>query len=180
MRRQLSDGILQAMTDPLTGLYNRRYALNRLSAIAEASVAGGKPFAVMVLDLDHFKRVNDAFGHAAGDAVLVEVAKRVAAGMRARDFVARLGGEEFIVVLPETSVEAARSTAERLRRVVEATEFVLPGADAPLSLTVSIGVALGGGSGRTSADALVGLADTALYSAKAEGRNKVTFGRTAA
>ncbi len=180
MRRQVSDGLRLAVTDPLTGLYNRRYALSHLSRIAAHAVETGQPFAVMVLDVDRFKRVNDTYGHVVGDAVLVEVARRIAGGLRAVDLVARLGGEEFLVVMPETSVEAARIAGERLRQAVAAQPFSAPGLPEPLALTVSIGVALGGSAGKNPADALVSLADRALYDAKAEGRNQVTFSQSAA
>lgn len=180
LRRQLSDGLRLAVTDPLTGLPNRRSAQVRLAQIAERAAWSGRPFAVMVLDLDRFKQVNDGWGHGAGDAVLVEVARRLAATLRAEDLVARLGGEEFLVVMPDTTEADAGRAAERLRRAIEAEPFPLPGGDGALRLTVSIGVALATTPAEASVEALVGIADRALYSAKADGRNQVTFGRTAA
>ncbi|MDH3262383.1 MAG: diguanylate cyclase [Paracoccaceae bacterium] len=175
LRRQLSDGLRLAMTDPLTGLSNRRSALVRLARIAERAARTGQPFAVMVLDLDRFKRVNDGWGHGAGDAVLVEAARRLAGALRAEDLVARLGGEEFLVVMPDTTEADAGRAAERLRRAIEAEAFPLPDGDRALELTVSIGVALAGAPADTSVEALVGIADRALYTAKADGRNQVTF-----
>lgn len=180
LRRQLSDGLRLAVTDPLTGLYNRRYALARLERIAHGATETGSGFAVMVLDLDRFKLVNDSHGHAAGDAVLVEVGRRLASGLREHDLLARLGGEEFLVVMPETGLEAARVAAERLRRLIDAAPFALPGQAEPLALTVSIGVALGGMPERGPVEAVVSSADRALFAAKAEGRNQVTLDRPAA
>jgi two-component system cell cycle response regulator len=180
LRRQLSDGLRLAVTDPLTGLPNRRSALARLAQIAERAAQSGRPFAVMVLDLDRFKLVNDGWGHGAGDAVLVEAARRLATTLRAEDLVARLGGEEFLVVMPDTTEADAGRAAERLRRAIAAEPFPLPGGDGALGLTVSVGVALAATPADASVEALVGIADRALYCAKADGRNQVTFGRTAA
>lgn len=184
LRRQITDGLRLAVTDPLTGLFNRRYAMSQLARIAAASVASGRGFAVMVIDLDWFKRVNDSHGHAAGDAVLVEAARRIAATLRSEDLVARLGGEEFLAVMPETGPAEAGAAAERLRRAIAAAPFPVPGSPLPLHLTASIGVAVGGlapaAQGGSDIGAVVEEADRALYSAKAEGRNKVTLGRTAA
>lgn len=178
LRRQLSDGLRLALTDPLTGLYNRRYALSHLARIAERSVETGRPFAVMVLDLDRFKQVNDTFGHRAGDAVLAEIARRIAGSLRSVDLVARLGGEEFLVVMPDTGDEAARLAAERLRRLVGASAVPVPGLPEPLTVTVSIGVAIGGPD--RPVEELVDAADRALYGSKAEGRNQVTLSRSSA
>ena len=144
----------------------------------------------MMLDLDHFKAVNDTHGHAAGDRVLVEVAQRLRDNLRAIDLVARIGGEEFLVAMPETSVEQARSAAERLRRVIEDTPFDCTRAgQGPLRVTMSIGVAIGPGvqgdvAAVTTPGALIEelyeRADIALYSAKSAGRNTVTVELTAA
>ncbi len=179
LRQQISDGLKLAVTDPLTGLKNRRYALATLARVADEAEATGRPFAVMVLDLDHFKRVNDTHGHGAGDAVLAEAAQRISGALRAADTVARLGGEEFLVVMPDTTPEAAAAAGERLRRLVEAAPFHLPGSGGELSLTVSVGVAVTG-SGHEAADRMVDLADKALYSAKADGRNLVSISRQTA
>lgn len=182
LRSSLRDGLQMAVTDPLTGLYNRRYALPHLARVQERALETGRPFAVMLLDLDRFKRVNDTYGHAAGDAVLAEVALRLGTDLRSLDLVARIGGEEFLIVLPDTSHQEARRTAERLRRAIHDTPFVLPQNSGDLSLSISIGVAMnGGGATRdTGIDALIARADKALYDAKAEGRNQVTFSRSAA
>nr|WP_290428619.1 GGDEF domain-containing protein [Defluviimonas salinarum] len=166
------------MTDPLTGLNNRRYALPHLARIAERARAAGRQFAVMVLDLDRFKAINDSRGHAAGDAVLIEVAARLRGNLRAVDLLARIGGEEFLVALPDTTPEAAQATAERLRRVIGDRPVPMPDGAAAIPVTLSIGLALG--PGPASVEDLVDLADRALMGSKADGRNIVTVGRSAA
>jgi len=176
LRRQLSDGLQMAVTDPLTGLYNRRYALNHLDRIVAAAAQSGNSYAVMVMDIDRFKSVNDTFGHAAGDSVLTTVAQRLRDSLRPSDLIARIGGEEFLVVLPDVDELHARRTAERLRRAVEAAE--IPVLDTTLRVTISAGLALAGESGEQAA-AIVARADAALLSAKAEGRNQVTVASAA-
>ncbi|MBY6047793.1 diguanylate cyclase [Vannielia litorea] len=190
LRRRVRDGLKLAVTDPLTGLYNRRYALSHLARIRNNAAHSGKSFAVMALDLDHFKQVNDRYGHAAGDEVLRSVAKRIAGNLRSVDMVARIGGEEFLVAMPDTTEEDARRAAQRLCRLIEAEPIPLPApARGSLRQTVSIGVALGGGAGSDWVDeagaeamleALIDQADRALLSSKAHGRNTVTLGRNAA
>lgn len=186
-RARLQDGLRLAMVDPLTGLFNRRYAMARLQALSEAAHARGRPFAVMIADLDRFKSVNDRFGHAAGDAVLVEVSRRLAANLRADDLLARVGGEEFLIVLPDTTLKDAKSIAERLCAQIEARPVQLPKGEA-LDITVSIGLALseGGGvgfAGEVDAAHAVKVmedADQALLVSKSVGRNTVTIWRNAA
>lgn len=173
-RESVADGLRLAVTDPLTGLYNRRYAMPHLARMADRSRLTGRKFAVMVLDLDRFKSINDRFGHAAGDAVLVEVAQRLSFNLRQVDLIARIGGEEFLVAMPETSLEAARATAERLCRVMESEPFALPEGEGELRVTVSIGLAIGGGlTDEDPVDALISDADHALLTSKADGRNQV-------
>lgn len=181
LRASVEDGLRLAVTDPLTGLYNRRYALSHLARVAERAARGKRPFAVMVADIDRFKSVNDGWGHAAGDAVLVETARRLRDNLRDVDLVARVGGEEFLVAMPDTDAEAAGMAAERLRRVVSAAPVQVPGGPS-LSVTISIGVAV-----RWSDDAvtetvpeLIERADQALFDAKSDGRNQVTLSRPAA
>ncbi len=180
LRSSLADGLRLAMTDPLTGLHNRRYALPHLARIADRAAGAGRQFAVMVLDLDRFKSVNDTYGHPAGDSVLVEIAGRLRSNLRAVDLLARIGGEEFLVALPDTTPEAAQLTAERLRRVIGERPVPLPGGSGTIPVTMSIGLALGPGRPGGTVEDLISLADRALLGAKAEGRNQVTVGLSAA
>ncbi len=180
-RASVADGLRLAVIDPLTGLYNRRYALPHLARIAERARETGRPIAVMLLDLDRFKKVNDIWGHAAGDQVLSEVARRLAANLREVDLVARIGGEEFLVAMPETTLEAARVAAERLCDVVQQEPVQLADGKARISVTLSIGLAMGGGATLCpEVEALMREADRALLGSKAFGRNKVTVSANAA
>ncbi|PIE15678.1 MAG: diguanylate cyclase response regulator [Rhodobacterales bacterium] len=180
LRKTVRDGLRMAVIDPLTGLYNRRYALPHLARISERSKTTKRPFAVMVLDLDHFKNINDTYGHSAGDMVLAEVAERLKDNLRAVDMVARIGGEEFLVVMPDTQLAQARITAERLCRVVNQTKVVQDKAKPNIAVSLSIGVAMGGLPDQAqTANQLIDAADKALYTAKLEGRNQVTFSQPA-
>jgi len=182
MRASVQDGLRLAMIDPLTGLHNRRYGIAQLAAIAERAQADGNPFGVMVADLDRFKSVNDKWGHAAGDAVLIEVAARLGANLRASDLLARIGGEEFLIALPGTSLAEARDVAQRLCLSVEETPIALPGG-AQVTVTISIGLAISADAQACSAAPvadLVDRADRALLTAKSQGRNQVNISRTAA
>ena len=135
----------------------------------------------MVLDLDRFKSVNDTYGHAAGDVVLQVVASRIKDNLRGVDMVARIGGEEFLVVMPDTHLDDARQTAERLCRVIDSSPIALAGGKGSADISLSIGVSMGGlhGAVRT-VDQLIESADHALYLAKSDGRNQVIFSRNAA
>jgi two-component system cell cycle response regulator len=170
-RRSLS----LALIDELTELYNRRYLFAHLDELVERANRDGVVSAVCLFDIDHFKRVNDTHGHAAGDGVLREIAARAINSVRSADLVARFGGEEFAVVMPETDLAAAAAAAERLRAAIADWPFAVPAGAAPLPLTVSIGVAVtaAGGDDR---DRLLKRADDALYAAKAGGRNRVVAG----
>lgn len=184
LRASVRDELRASVRDPLTGLFNRRYALPHFARVADRAHAAGKAFAVMVLDLDRFKTVNDRWGHAAGDAVLIEVARRLADNLRAVDLLARIGGEEFLVVMPDTGLAEARGAAERLCRIIEQGPIALPDGAGMLQVTLSIGLAVGGAmpdaqTPESVADVL-SRADQALLTAKAEGRNKVTVGMNAA
>jgi diguanylate cyclase (GGDEF)-like protein len=159
----------QSLTDDLTGLSNSRDLTLTLGKEIERAARFERPMTVLMLDLDHFKDVNDAHGHARGDAVLVEVAQRLQQHVRDVDTLARYGGEEIVAVLPETDVEGAVQAAERLRATVADPLFLAAG-QPPVSLTVSVGVAVFPLNG-TTADALMRAADTALYDAKRAGRN---------
>lgn len=183
-RESMQDSLRLALIDPLTGLYNRRYAVPQLRAIAGRAARAGSDFAVMVVDLDRFKLVNDLHGHASGDAVLVEVGRRLTSALRDSDLLARIGGEEFLIALPDTGLSEARLVAERLCHAVEDPQIRLPSGD-QLTVTVSIGVALSEGvlarvGLPVSIDAVVEQADLALREAKGAGRNQVTFRQSAA
>jgi two-component system, cell cycle response regulator len=182
LRASVRDGLRLAVTDPLTGLHNRRYAVSRLTAIAGAAQADGSTIAVMIVDLDRFKRVNDEWGHAAGDAVLVQVAQRLASAMRPGDLLARIGGEEFLVALPGTGLIDARHIAERLLMAVQEQPITLP-QGRHLHITASIGLALSEVAEfrqNETVQAVLDRADQALLVAKSCGRNQITVGRTAA
>jgi diguanylate cyclase (GGDEF)-like protein len=171
---------LVSRTDPLTGLWNRRHTEEQLQAAASLSRRHGTPFAVLMIDVDHFKRVNDRHGHLAGDEVLREVARRMAGAVRGSDVTARFGGEEFVILLPRTGYEAGRVLAERIRRAVADETVRVTGAVEPLSVTVSIGVAehctrTDGEDLERAGEQLLARADAALYDAKAGGRNSVAL-----
>lgn len=181
LRSTVADGLRLAVIDPLTGLYNRRYGLPHMALIADRAMAAGRSFAVLLVDIDRFKSVNDTCGHTAGDQVLVEVARRLQTSVRPSDMVARIGGEEFLIVLADCTFEIAHATAERLRRLV-GDDPVRIGHGAGLRVTISIGLAMGDGvaDAALKADDIVARADHALLAAKAEGRNQVTVHRSAA
>jgi diguanylate cyclase (GGDEF)-like protein len=166
---------LQASTDALTGVANRRSLMNRLSEeFAHARRHPERHFAVLAVDIDHFKLVNDNWGHAAGDAALVHVARLMQRQTRPSDLLGRSGGEEFMVLLRDTDAVAAEALAERLRTAI--ARSVLRHAGGRLRLTVSIGVAERR-SGDTNLDAVLARADRALYAAKHAGRNQVRLGQ---
>lgn len=182
LRNTLQTGLMAAVTDPLTGLYNRRYALPHLRKLAERSAQSGKKLAIMLVDIDHFKRVNDTYGHLIGDAVIAGVAERLKDGLRAVDLLARIGGEEFLIALPETTEAKAQAAAERLRARVQSTPFDLCDGNGAVSVTLSIGVTVSDGSSDLpdEVDSLLARADAALYAAKSSGRNQVNFSLSAA
>lgn len=179
LRARVDDGLRMAVTDPLTGLHNRRYALAQLGRLAAQARQADRPLAVMVLDLDRFKEVNDTHGHAAGDAVLVAVSDRLRANLRAGDLLARIGGEEFLLAMPEAPLPAAREAAERLRRVIAETPVALANGQR-VTVTASVGLALGDPRDAAAVDLLIDEADAALLASKALGRNQVQIARPAA
>ena len=179
LRRGVREGLDAALTDPLTGLYNRRYAMPHLERVAANAAARRRTYAVLVADLDRFKRVNDTHGHAAGDAILVELARRLSANLRDADMLARLGGEEFLIVMPGVSLGQATAAAERLCALVRDAPFELP-SGGTMPLTMSMGLSIGGGHGFGTGPAALEAADRALYDAKEAGRARVEVGRTAA
>ncbi len=156
----------QAITDPLTGLHNRRFLQDYLPRELARARRRGTPVAILMIDLDHFKRINDISGHAAGDSVLARIGALLKRHIRTSDVACRYGGEEFLLVLPETALDGARSKAEQIRASVERDR------SARLGVTASFGVALFPDHA-ADPDALTGAADRAMYEAKARGRNRV-------
>lgn len=175
LRDSVRNGLRAANLDPMTGLYNRRYAKPFLDRVAHSAAETGEKYAVMLADLDHFKRINDLYGHPAGDAVLIEAARRMQAVLRPADLLARVGGEEFMAVLPGADEAEAGRTAISLCNAINGTPFQLPGSSEPVKVTISIGAVMGGAGKDVSTAALVEKADQALYDAKNAGRNQVTL-----
>lgn len=166
-----------AMTDGLTQLANRRHLDRRLAEEVARANRYGAPLSVLLLDVDHFKKVNDGHGHSAGDAVLREIARELRSSVRIMDLAARYGGEELLVLAPSTPSHAAHVFAERLRAQIEHLAIDAPGAERALRVTVSIGVAqLAPGHDGAS---VLAAADEALYEAKRSGRNRVVVARSA-
>ena len=159
---------IQARFDALTGLVNRRHFLERLDGELHRSARFGLPCSLAIVDIDHFKSINDQFGHAAGDAVLRSFARTVGNCLRSSDLAARFGGEEFTVLMPQTSVDGASELAERIRVAVRNT--AVPGEGDALRVSVSIGVAQWSGE---NPEQLIARADNAMYAAKSAGRNQV-------
>jgi len=158
-------------TDHLTGLFNRRYLMEVLDKEIQRSSRKGGQLSILILDIDHFKNVNDTYGHLQGDAVLQKVALQLQKELRNYDIAARYGGEEFIAVLPDATMSEAAFVAERIRASIQASKF--NGALSQLSLTVSLGVALYTLEDGITIDGFIKRADDALYRAKANGRNRV-------
>ena len=165
----------QATTDPLTGIFNRRHFFNLAENELKRSKRYGHPLSVIIFDIDHFKRVNDTYGHTVGDQALCKLTNETQAGLREIDIFARYGGEEFIIMLPDTGLEQAHMMAERIRRRCAGTTPLEVG-QATVSTTVSFGVASREDED-ISLDDLILRADTALYSSKKAGRNRVTVWR---
>lgn len=161
-----------AITDALTGLHNRRYLERHLATLVTQAVTQKKPLSLLVLDIDHFKSVNDGFGHAAGDEVLREFSRRVRKAVRGIDLAARLGGEEFVIAMPDTDAALALLVGERLRQKIAGEPFLVQDGSRQLTVTVSIGInSLI--SGEDTPQTLLKRADDALYRAKRAGRNRV-------
>ncbi|MEL7489560.1 MAG: PleD family two-component system response regulator [Pseudomonadota bacterium] len=174
LRSSFQASLEMAVTDQLTGLYNRRYLASHLSAMFDRAFWTGRPLSILIMDLDHFKSINDTHGHDAGDRVLQEFAERIKASVRGIDLACRYGGEEFLVAMPDTDKRFASLVAERLRQEVEAQEVELNGGRDILKVTVSIGIACSeDGPKDDTAQKLIKRADEALYEAKKSGRNKV-------
>jgi diguanylate cyclase (GGDEF)-like protein len=171
-QRELAE---MARRDPLTGLGNRREFMERGAAACDTARRYKRELCVLMIDVDHFKAVNDRHGHAAGDDVLRHLAVTLQLALRGTDVCARMGGEEFAVLLPETGMEAGREVAERIRRAVAAARVPSEHAPVPLQVTVSIGVAPF--SAQRPLEAILARADRELYGAKRAGRNRVHGGR---
>lgn len=195
LRQTTEESLRLATTDPLTGLYNRRYADVYLADVVLRSRESGRGFTVMMIDVDHFKAVNDTYGHAVGDRVLTEIAARMRDNVRAVDLVSRHGGEEFLVILPDIDGAEAEPAADRIRSIMAEKPFILEDS-ASLRITVSVGVAVATAAGLSVAKGvsfaaeelisrrmtkdLLDAADHALYSAKNAGRNRVSVSPPAA
>ncbi len=172
LRDNVQKSAEMAITDGLTGLFNRRYMEMHLASLVEQAASRGKPIAVLIIDIDHFKAVNDTYGHDAGDEVLREFALRIRKAIRNIDLACRYGGEEFVIVMPETDVAVATMVAERLRRRIATEPFAIEQGARQLTVTISIGLAALADANDNAA-AILKRADTALYRAKNEGRNRV-------
>jgi two-component system, cell cycle response regulator len=172
LRDSVQATIELAVMDPLTGMHNRRYFENHLSNVFENAQSRGQALSLVLCDIDNFKTVNDRFGHDAGDEVLREFAERLQKSIRNIDFACRFGGEEFVVVMPETDIARARAVAERIRLDIAAQPFLVRGGAVPLNITVSLGVSNLETEG-DSPERMLKRADVALYNAKRSGRNQV-------
>lgn len=171
LRENLQASLEMAVVDPLTKLHNRRYLEGHLAAMLQDGEKRGAAVSLLVVDIDHFKAINDSHGHDAGDEVLRDCADRLKKLVRGIDIVARFGGEEFVIVMPDTEAYAAQRVAERIRMMIEKIPFSMFGGTIMVRVTVSIGVATAGEG--MSGDQLFKHADNALYSAKRGGRNRV-------
>jgi two-component system cell cycle response regulator len=170
-----SNGLLLELsnTDHLTGLFNRRYMMEALGKEVKRSTRKGGNLSFILLDIDHFKLVNDTYGHLQGDAVLQKVSRSLLKELRSYDYAARYGGEEFVAILPDSTLKEAVFVAERIRLSIQDAEFSAELAG--LKLTVSLGVACFPVEGVSTVDGFIKLADDALYRAKNNGRNRVEF-----
>jgi two-component system cell cycle response regulator len=172
LRDRLEETVEMAMLDPLTSLHNRRYMMSHLETLLQEAAMRDKRVSVLMLDVDYFKVVNDTHGHDVGDAVLREFAERVQRNIRGIDLACRLGGEEFVVVMPDTDLAKAYLIGERLRQCIAAIPFDVGDRASALRLTASVGVATIEQPSDTPSRILK-RADQALYCAKRDGRNRV-------
>ena len=172
LRSSVQHSIELAVTDGLTGLHNRRYLDNHLKVLFNRAATRGRSLSVCITDIDRFKVVNDTYGHDAGDEILKEFAARLRATVRGADLACRYGGEEFVVVMPDTTAEMAANIAERLRMSIEGKPFVLRSSGQEINITASLGISCNSPNVETP-EQLLKEADNALYDAKRAGRNRV-------
>ncbi|MBX3577881.1 MAG: PleD family two-component system response regulator [Rhizobiaceae bacterium] len=172
LRASVAQTIEMAVTDGLTGLHNRRYLDSHLQTLVDRATARRRPLSIMITDLDRFKSINDTHGHDGGDDVLREFARRLRKNVRGIDLACRFGGEEFVVVMPDTDQQIAEKVAERIRAEIAQTPFAIGAAGKAIDVTVSVGVSSLRKTGDT-VDDLMKRADVALYEAKSGGRNRV-------
>jgi two-component system cell cycle response regulator len=171
LKSNYQESVSMAVTDGLTRLYNRHYLDTHLKNVLRQAVETSRDLSVMIMDMDHFKKVNDSYGHDSGDAVLKQLSEIIVRTIRSSDLAARYGGEEFVVIMPETDISRAYEAAERLRKNVEAAGFIISHPDSPLKKTISIGHATM--IENDTPETLLKRADVALYQAKTGGRNQV-------
>lgn len=168
-QRELEERLIrESLTDEMTGFFNRKHFNNQLSALHSGFTRSGLPSSVIMFDFDHFKNINDQYGHAAGDIVLIDTAKMIKEELRPLDVACRIGGEEFAIIMPNTRIESAATLAERIRKQIEATDFRLENTVFHATVTMSVASFL---PSDQSYDSLVRRADKALYIGKAAGRN---------
>ena len=172
LRASVTETIEMAVTDGLTGLHNRRYLDSHLKTLFDRAVARRRPLSLMITDLDRFKSINDTYGHDGGDDVLREFARRLRKNVRGIDLACRFGGEEFVVVMPDTEAAVAEKVAERIRAEIEHTAFQIGAGGTSINVTVSVGVS-SLKRGPDTVEDLMKRADLALYEAKSGGRNRV-------
>jgi two-component system, cell cycle response regulator len=173
LRSNYKQSISLAITDGLTGLYNRRYMDTHLENIVRESSENSRPISILMLDIDHFKNVNDTFGHNVGDEVIKEFANRIVNSIRPSDLAVRYGGEEFVVILNGTDANNAKAAAERIRSYIEKEPFKVSTADGQINKTASIGISALRKDGPDSVDSILKRADEALFIAKNGGRNRI-------
>lgn len=171
LRNRLEVSVEMAVTDSLTGLHNRRYMESHMRTLVDEAMQRGKPLSVLVADIDFFKAVNDNYGHDAGDEALREFSRRLRQNTRGIDMACRLGGEEFVIIMPDTDISKAYQVAERLRKCIAGSHFII-NQECSLPLTASVGVATLEKPNDTS-ETIMKRADQALYCAKRDGRNRV-------
>ena len=171
LRTRLEESVEFAITDPLTGLQNRRYMESHLRTLVEEAISNGRPLSMLVTDIDHFKKINDTYGHDAGDNVLRQFAARLRRNTRGIDLACRFGGEEFVIIMPDTEMFRAQQVGERLRECIAAEPFQV-NAGTQVPVTASVGLSTLDKPGDTP-ETIFKRADNALYSAKREGRNRV-------